>query len=78
MAGGGGIFDTFTAWVAVSTIPLWAIAIVLKRFNARRRAREAAAAKQAETGDCFFSVASEHAGHASQDLPLRFRKWDGQ
>ena len=75
MAGGGDIFDTFTAWVAVSTVPLWLIAIWLRR---RRIAREAAAAKQAETGDCFFSVATEHAGHASQDLPLRFRKWDGQ
>ena len=76
MFGGVDIFDTFTAWVAVSTIPLWLIAIWLKRINLR--AREAAAAKQAETGDCFFSVSSEYAGHASQDLPLRFRKWDGQ
>lgn len=78
MFGGVDITDTATFWVAVSTVPLWATAIVLKRFNARRRAREAAAAKQAETGDCFFSVAAEYAGHASQDLPLRFRKWDGQ
>ena len=75
---GGDFTDTLTFWVTLSTIPLWAIAIVLKRINARRRAREAAAAKQAETGDCFISVATEHAGHASQDLPLRFRKWDGQ
>jgi len=75
MFGGVDITDTATFWVAVSTVPLWLIAIWLRR---RRIAREAAAAKQAESVDCFFSVSSEYAGHASQDLPLRFRKWDGQ
>ena len=76
MAGGGDITDFTTFWVCVAIILIgWPVAIWLRR---RRLAREAAAAKQAETGDCFFAVAPEHAGHAPDDLPIRFRKWDGQ
>lgn len=56
---------SFTAWVAVSTVPLWLVAIWLQR---RRLAREAAAAKQAETGDCFFSVAAENSPDPLRDL----------
>ena len=38
---GGDFTDTLTFWVTLSTIPLWAIAIVLKRINARLRALQA-------------------------------------
>lgn len=71
---GGDFTDTLTFWVTLSTIPLWAIAIVLKRINARRRE----AAKKSDPLDCFFLVQPEHAADPSDDLPLRFRKWDGQ
>ena len=64
---------SFTAWVAVSTVPLWLIAIWLRR---RRLDREAA--KKSDPLDCFFLVQPERAADPSQDLPLRFRKWDGQ
>jgi len=71
---GGDFTDTLTFWVTLSTIPLWAIAIVLKRINARRRE----AAKKSDPLDCFFVVEPEQARDAPDDLPLRFRKWDGQ
>lgn len=75
---GGDFTDTLTFWVALSTVPLWAIAIVLKRINARRRARKAAAAKQAKPADCFFSVSSEHPLDAPDHQLVTFRKLDGQ
>ena len=75
MAGGGDITEFTTFWVCVAIILIgWPVAIVLKRINARRRARE----KRPDPLDCFFVVEPEQARDAPDDLPLRFRKWDGQ